>query len=59
MMRTPGTYEGATAFARTTVEYHCMLALGVRSWVPKSTCTRPQRWLIPSAHSKLSRSDHA
>ena len=59
MMRTLGTQEGATAFARTTVEYHSMLALGVRSWVSKSTCTSPQRWLIPSAHSKLSSSDHA
>lgn len=59
MMRTPGTQERATAFARTTVEYHSMLAFGVRSCVSKSTCTRPQRWLIPSATRTLSSSDHA
>jgi len=50
---------GATAFASMTPRYHAALSFAVRSWVSKSTCTSPQRWVYPRAHSKLSSSDHA
>ena len=39
--------------------YHWKERFGVRRRVSKSTCTRPYRWVRPSAHSKLSSSDHA
>ena len=44
-------------WARMTSAYQSKDRFGVRTWVSKSTCTSPNRWVKPCAHSKLSISD--
>jgi hypothetical protein len=52
-------YFGGSWLLAATVEYHEAELFGVRCWVSKSTRTRPQRWVKPAAHSKLSIRDQA
>ncbi len=48
---------GGHGWAAIRFLYHPKDVRGVRCCVAKSTCTRPKRWVKPSAHSKLSNSD--
>ena len=52
-------YFGGTWLPAATAEYQEAEPFGVRCRVSKSTWTRPQRWVYPAAHSKLSRRDQA
>ncbi len=55
----PAALGQGSALARATSRYQNALCLGRRSWVARSTSTRPNLGPYPHAHSKLSSNDQA